>query len=180
MFKIAFSFNIIRRHFVVDRKFVLIFEIMRSNQFCLSHDKSCRVNREFLKCKNCYWNNWICNLFLNYREMNKTIKKIAKLNNRILKTRLKLIKLKKQKNYWLCRFRDLNDAESRNILKIEAKNAVAKSLISQHSVVSFSKKIFIDSFFLIMSSSTFDNFLREFFSVDNEIVEISFNSFSNV
>ena len=107
--------------------------------------------------------------------MNKIIKKIDRLNDEILKTRLKLAKLKKQRKYWLSRLRDLSDAKSRNILKIEKKQSTNETFL----IVSFSKEIFVDFVLLKMFFETIDEFLRDFSSL-NDIVETFINNFWDV
>ena len=97
--------------------------------------------------------------------MNKIIKKIDRLNDEILKTRLKFVKLKKQRKYWLSRLRDLSDAKSRNILKIEKKQSIIEI-----SIDSFSKEIFVDFVLLKMFFEIIDEFLRDL-SFLNDIVE---------
>ena len=164
--------NDYRRNQIANRRYFHVFEIMRFCQFCLSHDVICRVNREHLKCESCYRNNRKYDLIFDYHEMNKIIKKIDRLNDEILKTRFKLVKLKKQRKYWLSRLRDLSDAKSRNILKIEKKQSINETSI----IISFSKEIFVDFVLLKMFLEIIDEFLRDF-SLLNDIVETFIDNF---
>ena len=62
--------------------------------------------------------------------MNKALQEVEKLKDEILELRLRLARKEKQRKHWRRRLRDLEDHESRNILKIEAKEAIDESLPS--------------------------------------------------
>ncbi len=51
--------------------------------------------------------------------MNKAIQKTKKVNNEITKLRLKIARKTKQRKHWFCRLKDINNAKSKNILKIK-------------------------------------------------------------
>ena len=154
----------LRRFRVVDRIFSSIFSIMRSCQFCSSRDVACRVTKQSLKCENYYRHNLKCNLALDYQGMNKALKEAKKLNDEIFELRLRLARKEKQRKHWRRRFRDLDDHESRNILKIEATKAIDELLFEFAN----------DVFFLLEFSLQALTTLFDFFVV--EILEVTFNN----
>jgi len=135
---------------------------------CILFGMLCRVNREYLKCKKYYRKNRKYNLVSDYQEINKIIKKTEKLNNKITELYLKIARKIKQKKHWLCCLKDINNAESKNILKIEKNKKEIKN----------TEKIFetlfdtnIDLFlFVFLSSDTLSSLISNF--VASEIVAI--------
>ena len=83
MSKVKSFNNDFRRHQIANRRYSHVFEIMRLCQFYLSHDVTCRINREYLKCESCNRNNRKYDSTFDYHEMNKVIKKIDRLNDEI-------------------------------------------------------------------------------------------------
>ncbi len=92
---------------------------MRPCQTYVSFGVSCQINREYLKCEKCYQKNWKYNLVPNYQKINKTIKEVKKLDDKIMKLRLRIARKTKQKKHQLRRLKDIDNVESKNILKIE-------------------------------------------------------------
>jgi len=108
-----------RRNFVADRRYKYAFLIMRSCRACVAFGVPCRVNREYLKCEECYRKNRKCDLAPNYQGMDEAIQKAEKLDDEITELRLRIARKTKQRKHWLRRLKDMGDAESKNILEIE-------------------------------------------------------------
>jgi len=88
-----------RRNFVVNRRYKYAFFTMRSCRICVAFEVSCQVNKEYLKCEKCYRKNRKCDLTSNYQEMNEAIQKTKKLNNKIIKLRLRIARKTKQRKH---------------------------------------------------------------------------------
>ncbi len=87
------------RNFVVDRRYKYAFLAMRLCRIYVVFDVSCRINKEYLKCKKCYRKNKKCDLTFNYQEINKAIQKTKKLNDKIIKLRLRIARKTKQRKH---------------------------------------------------------------------------------
>ncbi len=127
---------------------------------CILFDMLCRVNRKYLKCKKCYRKNRKCNLISDYQKIDKIIKKTEKLNNKITELRLKIVHKIKQKKHWFCYLKDINNAESKNILKIEKnKKKIKNTKKISETLSDININLFL---FAFLSSDTLFSFISNF------------------
>ena len=159
-----FKTSTLRRSCVIDRIFALVYFAMRSCQSCSSQNVVCRVTKQSLKCENYYRHNLKCDLALDYQGMNKALKEVEKLKNEILELRLKFAHKEKQRKHWRRRFKNFDDRESRNILKIKTKKIVDETPLN-----SINNNLFLSKFFSQALTTLFDLF----------VVEISKATFDN-
>jgi len=108
-----------RRNSVADRCYKHALLTMRPCRACVSFGVPCRVNREYLKCEECYRKNRKCDLAPDYQGMDEAIQNAEKLDDEITELRLRIARKTKQRKHWLRRLKDMGDAESKNILEIE-------------------------------------------------------------
>ncbi len=108
-----------RRNFVADRRYKYALFSMRPCRTCVAFGVPCQVNREYLKCEECYRKNRKCDLAPDYQGMDEAIQNAKKLDDEITKLRLRIARKTKQRKHWLRRLKDMGDAESKNILEIE-------------------------------------------------------------
>ena len=88
-----------RVNLIIDRRYRDAILAMRSCNSCQSAEVSCRVNRQFLKCKKCYRKNHKCELTSDYKKMNEAIRRANALDDKILKIQLKLSRKKKERKH---------------------------------------------------------------------------------
>ncbi len=88
-----------RRNFIANRRFKHVIFTTRPCRVYVLFDVSCRINREYLKCKKCYRKNRKCDLASNYQGMNEAIQKAKKLDDEITKLRLRIARKTKQKKH---------------------------------------------------------------------------------
>ena len=94
---------------------------MRPCSSCLSFGVSCRINRQYLKCEECYRKNRKYKLAPDYKGIDEAITKAKKLDKEIIDLIRKTARKRTKRKYWLRRLRNLGDTQSRNILEIKAE-----------------------------------------------------------
>jgi len=137
-------------------------------QACVLFGVLCRVNREYLKYKKCYRKNRKYNLVSNYQKIDKIIKKTEKLNNKITELRLRIAHKIKQKKYWFCCLKNINNIESKNILKIEKNKKEIKNTEKIFEIL-FDTNINL-FLFIFLSSDTLSSLISNF--VADKIVAV--------
>ena len=99
--------------------------------------------------------------------MNKALKEAKKLKDEILELRLKFARKEKQRKHWRRRFKNLDNHEFRNILKIKAKKIVDESFLD---IVD--DDFFLLNFFPWALTNLFNSFIVE-------ILEVVFDNSQN-
>ena len=149
---------------------------MRPCSSCLSFSVSCRVNRQYLKCEECYRKNRKCELAPDYKGMDEAIAKAEKLDKEIIDLIRKTARRRTERKYWLRRLRDLGDTESRNILEIEAEESSEDRSAAPITGPPSSVTISEGPALLAISPNAFDEFLRDLPSGVGEIALVSSGS----
>ena len=137
--------NIVRRHRIVDRRFSFCVLTMRFCNQCLSRDLSCKIFLEHDSCENCFRSISKCDLTFDLANMNKTIRESEKLNQKILKMKQKIVRLRTMRRYWRRKLRELDDKKSANLLKL--KKEEHKKMKREKMTSSFNLIDDVDQFF---------------------------------
>ena len=104
----------------------------------------------------------------NYQKINKIIKKTEKLNNKITELHLRIACKTKQKKHWFCCLKDIDNIESKNILKIEKnKREIKNTEKISETLFNTNINLFL---FVFLFSDTLSSFISNF--VADKIVAV--------
>ena len=118
---------------------------MRSYNQCFSWDLSCKISFEHDFYENCFRSIRKCDLTSNLTNMNKIIRESEKLNQKFLKMKQKIVRFRILRRYWYRKFRELDDKENTNLLKLKKE---------KYKKIKWEKMIF-RSILLTMSINSF-------------------------
>ena len=88
-----------RRDLTANRRYRSAFVTIRPYSACLSFGVSCRVNRQYLKCEECYRKNRKCELAPDYKGIDEAIAKAEKLDKEIIDLIRKTARKRTERKY---------------------------------------------------------------------------------
>ena len=153
--------NIVRRHRIVDRRFVFCSLTMRFCNQCFFRNLSCKISLEHDFCENCFHSTRKWDLISNLANMNKTIRESEKLNQKILKLKQKIVRFRTLRRYWRRKLRELDDKKSANLLKLKKKEH--KKMKRKKMTFSFN---FVDDVDQLFSFEKLQRMLNFFSQID--------------
>ena len=96
--------------------------------------------------------------------MNKVIRENEKLNQKILKLKQKIVRLRTLRRYWRRKLRELDDKESANLLKL--KKEEHKKMKREEMIFSFNFVDDVDQFFFLEKLQRMLSFFSQIDFVD--------------
>jgi len=154
----AISSTLRRRNTLAKRERLSRRINMRSCANCVSYGVKCLITPESSRCIECDRSNRKCDLAPPGKEIDRAIDVVEELDNEILKTEAKAIRLRKQRKFWLQKLKSMGDVEAQNILELEVDEREEQRTEVRKSPAASSSDFAMPP----ISPGAFNDFLREF------------------